>query len=126
MPWTLEVRRPPRVELEHHVRDGLEEPAVVCDDHDSRVERLQLALEPFEAFDVQVVRRLVEEQEIRVAAERTRERGARQLTAGESLELAIELLLRETEPAHDGGRALAPVVAAGMLEPRLCFAVPAN
>ena len=43
------------------------------DEDDSRVERLQLLLEPFEAGDVEVVRRLVEQQEIRVAAERARE-----------------------------------------------------
>ena len=91
-----------------------------------RVERLQLALQPLEAFDVEVVGRLVEEQEVRIAAERARERGARQLAAGEGLELAVELLVREAETAHDRGRALAPVVAAGMLEPRLRLAVPAN
>src|SRR6476620_8372596 len=73
-----------------------------------------------------MVRRLVEEQEIRIAAERTRERGARQLPAGESLELAIELFVCEAEPAHNGGRTLAPVVAAGMLEPGLRLSVPAN
>jgi hypothetical protein len=50
------------------------------------VERLQLALEPLEALDVEVVRRLVEQQQVGVAAERARERGARQLAAGERLE----------------------------------------
>ena len=35
-------------------------------------------------------------------------------------------LVREAEPAHDGGCALAPVVAAGVLEPRLRLAVAAN
>ena len=55
------------------------------DEDDRGVERLQLALEPLEALDVEVVRRLVEEQQIRVAAERARERGARQLSPPENV-----------------------------------------
>ena len=47
-------------ELEHAVRDGLEEPAVVRDEDDPRVQRLQLLLEPLQVGDVEVVRRLVE------------------------------------------------------------------
>src|SRR5439155_10274707 len=78
------------------------------------------------AFDVEVVGGLVEEQEIRIAAERACERGTCQFAAREGLELAVELFIREAEPAHDGGRALAPVIAARMLEPRLRLAVPAN
>ncbi|MDX6518293.1 MAG: hypothetical protein QOF50_1139 [Gaiellaceae bacterium] len=62
VPRSREVRRAAVIELEHGVRDRLEEPAVVRDQDDRRVERLQLALEPFEARDVQVVRRLVEEE----------------------------------------------------------------
>ena len=97
VPGALEVRRASRVELEHHVRDGLEEPAVVRDDHDPGVERLQLALQPLQAFDVEMVRRLVEQQEIRIAAERARQRRARELAARERLELAVELLVGEAE-----------------------------
>ncbi len=73
----------PAVELERRRRHRLEEPAVVRDEDHRRVERLQLALEPLEARDVEMVRRLVEQQQVGVAAERARERGARQLAAGE-------------------------------------------
>ena len=59
-------------ELEHRRRHRLEEPAVVRDEDDRRVERRQLALEPLEALDVEVVRRLVEQQQVGVAGERAR------------------------------------------------------
>ena len=86
VPRAGEVGRTTGFELEHCIADGLEEPAVVRDDQDSRVERLQLALEPFEALDVEVVGRLVQEQEIGVAAEGAPQRCAGQLTAGERLQ----------------------------------------
>ena len=76
-------------------------------------------LEPLEACDVEVVRRLVQEQEIRVAAEGARERGARQLAARERVEPPVEVGVREAEPAHDGGRPVAPAVATRVLEARL-------
>src|SRR5262249_6678957 len=60
VPRACEERRASGFELEDGGRNRLEEPAVVRDDDDAGVERLQLALEPFEARDVEVVRRLVE------------------------------------------------------------------
>ena len=66
-----------------------------------------------------MVRRLVEQQQIRVAAEGSRERGTRELAAGECLEGPVEIRLGEAEPTGNGGGALAPGVAAGVLEPRL-------
>ena len=60
-------------DLERRRCDGLEEPPVVRDENHRSIERLQLALEPLEARDVQVVRRLVEQEEIGVASERARE-----------------------------------------------------
>jgi len=45
-----------------------------------------------------VVRWLIEKQQIRIAAERPRERGACQFAAGERVELAVELLVCEAEP----------------------------
>ena len=93
------------------------------DEDHGRVERGELALEPLEVRDVEVVRGLVEEEQIGVAAERAGERGARQLAARERAQRAVEVLLREAEPAHDRGRAVAPRVAAGVLEPRLRLGV---
>src|SRR5439155_1067832 len=81
------------------VRDRLEEPAVVRDDHDPSVQRLELAREPLEALDVEVVRGLVEQEQIGIAAERPRERRARQRAAGERLQLAVEMVVVAAEPA---------------------------
>ena len=117
VPRAGEEHRLAVVELEHRGRHGLEEPAVVRDEDDRGVERSQHALEPLERLDVEVVRRLVEQQQVGLRGERARERGARQLAAGEGRERPVEVVVREAEPAHDGRRAVAPVVAAGVLEP---------
>ena len=96
------------------------------DDEDARVQRLQLALEPFEAGDVEVVRRLVEKEQVRVAAERACEGGACQLAAGEGVEQPVEVVVGEAEAAHDGRRPVAPGVPASVLEPGLRLRVAAQ
>ena len=111
------------LELEHGRRDRLEEPAIVRDEDDGGVDRRELLLEPFHRGHVEVVGRLVEEEQIRPAGERSRERGARQLAAGEGLERAVEVGVREAEAAQDCGGVVAPAVAARVLEPRLRLAV---
>ena len=95
-------------------------------EHDRGVDRRQLALEPFEALDVEVVGGLVEQEQIRVAGERAAERGAGQLAAREGRELAVEVLVAEAKAAENRRGAVAPVPAAGMLEPRLRCAVAAH
>ena len=90
------------------------------DEHDGRVELDERLLEPLERLDVEVVRRLVEQQQVGVAGERARQRRARQLAAGERLELAVEVgLVLEAEAAHHRRRAVSPGPAARVLEPRL-------
>ena len=83
----------------------------------------ELLLEPLDRGHVEVVRRLVEQQQVGAARERACERRARQLAAGERVEAAVEVGVGEAEPAQDGGRAVAPVVAASVLEARLGLAV---
>ena len=73
-----------------------------------------------------MVRRLVEEQQVGLRCEGARERCARELAAGERLERPVEVGAREAEAADDGGGAVAPVVAAGVLEPRLRVGVAAE
>ena len=126
VPRPREVEAAAALELEHRRRHRLEEPAVVRDEDDGGVDRRQLALEPLEALDVEVVRRLVEQQQVGVARERAAERGARQLAARERLELPVEVVVAEAEPAQHRRGAVAPVPAAGVLEPRLRLAVAAH
>ena len=96
------------------------------DEHDGGVERCELPLEPLEVLDVEMVRRLVEEQQVGVAGERARERCARQLAARERVERPVEVGVAETEPAEDGGGPIAPRPPAGVLESRLRLAVAAK
>ena len=126
VPGAREVEAAPAFDLEHRGRHRLEEPAVVGHEHDRGVDRRQLALEPFEALDVEVVGGLVEQEQIRVAGERAAERGAGQLAAREGRELAVEVLVAEAKAAENRRGAVAPVPAAGMLEPRLRCAVAAH
>ena len=83
VPRAREVERLAAFQLEHRRRHRLEEPAVVRDEDHRGVECLQHPLEPFERLDVEVVRRLVEQQQVGLRRERPRERRARQLAAGE-------------------------------------------
>ena len=89
------------------------------DEHDRGVERLQVRLEPLERLDVEVVGRLVEQQQVGIAGQRPRQRGARELAAGERRQRAVEVRVAEPEPVQRRVDALAPVVAAGVLELRL-------
>ncbi len=80
---------------------------------------MSVSLEPFEALHVEVVRRLVEQQEIGVAGERATQRRAGQLSAGERVQLAVEVLVAEAEAAEAGRCPLAPVPATAVLEASL-------
>ena len=84
-----------------------------------RVERLQVRLEPLQRRDVEVVGRLVEQQQVGIAGERARQRRARELAAGERRQRAVEVLVAEAEAVQRRVDRLAPVVAAGVLQPRL-------
>ena len=119
VPLAREVDRAAAVELEHRRRHRLEEPAVVRDEDHRGVDRREQPLEPLDRLDVEVVRRLVEQQQVGLGGERARQRGPRQLAARERRERPVEVGVGEAEAAHDGGGAVAPVVAARMLEPAL-------
>ena len=86
------------------------------DEDDGGVERDEVLLEPLERLDVQVVGRLVEEEQVWVAGERPCERAARELAAGEGGEAAVEVAVAEAEAVERAEGAGAPAIAAGMLE----------
>src|SRR5690606_446475 len=73
----------PAVELDDARGDAVEEGAVVRD-HDGRALARQQVLEEQDAVDVEVVRRLVEEEEVGLARERRGEGGALSLAAREA------------------------------------------
>ncbi len=64
--------------------EGFEHAAVVADQHDAGAQRGELALEPLDGGQVEVVGRLVEQQQLGGGGERAGERGAPGLAAGET------------------------------------------
>ena len=119
VPGALEELGLAGLELEHGRADRLEEPAIVRDEDDRGVERLQVRLQPLQRLDVEVVGGLVEQQQVGIARERARQRRAGQLAAGERLQRAVQVLVAEPEPVQRRVDRLAPVVPAGVLEPAL-------
>ena len=116
VPGAREEVRAAGCQLEHRGRNGFEEPAVVRDEDHRRVQRLELAFEPLQARDVEVVRRLVQQEQVRVPGQGACERRARELSSGERVEPPVEIRVDETEPSHGGRDPIAPPPAAGVLE----------
>ena len=71
------------VEPDRRAREPLQQPSVVADQHDSGAHRGQLALQPFDARQVEMVGRLVEQQDVGKRRQRPGERGAARLAAGQ-------------------------------------------
>ncbi len=120
-----------RIELEAgggqlgHRRDhAVQEVAVVGDDDHRAVVRVQVALEPAEGLEIEVVRRLVEEEERRALEQEPRERRPHPPAPRELAERAREVRLPEAEPAQDDPRLRLEPVAAERLEAMLEVAVP--
>ena len=104
------------VELEDARCDAVEEIAVMADEQHAAPIVAQERLEPLRHADIEMVRRFVEEEEIRLTHERLREADARLLPAGEMLDVFLEILLREAESERHAAQAALVVVAAEALE----------
>ena len=94
------------------------------DEDDRGIDRLELAFEPLEVLDVEVVRRLVEQEQVGAAGEGACERRPRQLPARERAERPVEVVIGEAEAANGRGCPVAPGPAARMFELRLRLRVP--
>src|SRR5690606_8130360 len=93
-----------------------EEVAVVRDDEAGAVPATEELLKPLEHLEVEVVRRLVEKEEVRVGQQRLGEGDSGLLATAEAGDGIIELVLREAEALQDFVGAVLDVVAAGGLE----------
>jgi hypothetical protein len=80
----------------------------VGDEHDGGVELDQRLLEPLQRFDVEMVRRLVQQQHVCAGRERAGERRARELATGERVERAVEVVVAKAETVRHRRRAVAP------------------
>src|SRR4051794_36078199 len=98
-PAALEPRRL-RVALEGEDvrRDAVEEPAIVRDHDGAAGELEQRVLERAQRVDVEVVRRLVEQQHVAAAAQQLREMHAVALAAGEVADALLLVAALEVEP----------------------------
>ena len=85
------------VHLHDDARERLEQVAVVRDEHERAAVELEVALEPVDGGEVEVVGRLVEQEEVRLARKHARELRAHAPAAGEGRERLRELLHGEAE-----------------------------
>ena len=106
----------PRVDLDDPRHDAVEERAVVRDDDEAAGPPQQEPLEPVEPVEVEVVRRLVEQQHVEAREEDRREREPGRLTAGELRRRPVEVDV-EAELGADGACARVEVAAAERQEP---------
>ena len=124
----LEVALEPRhlrvaLEGEHVGADAVQEPAIVGDDHGAAGEVEQRLLERAQRVDVEVVGRLVEQQQVAAGLQQLGEVHAVALAAGEHADLALLVGALEVEAAHVRARVhlavadLDDVVAVGDLLP---------
>src|SRR5207249_3286158 len=91
------------VDLDHLLRDRVEEELVVARQEDGRVDVQEEALDRLDRVDVHVVRRLVEQQDILLLRVREGARGEdlRLLPAGEGAEPLVEELLADAQIIED-------------------------
>ena len=92
------------VEVEDLLRDVIEQIAVMADDENRRRAGLQIVGEPQHAFEVEIVRRLVEQQDVGLREQHRGERHAHPPAAGKFSERAALRGLVEAEPFEDPRR----------------------
>ena len=77
----VEAPRRAAIEPDGGLREVLQEAAVVADEHEGRARRLELGFEAFDGRDVEMVGRLVEQEDVGLGREHAGERGAPALAA---------------------------------------------
>ncbi len=114
--WRRVVFQAAKREIHGARRHPVKEVAVVGDNQAGAVPSSQELLEPFQHLKVKVVRRLVEQEQVRVSEKRLGEGHTRLLATAEPRDRIVELVLREAEALQDFVRAMLDVVATGRLE----------
>ena len=79
----LDAPRRAAVEPDRRARQRREEAPVVADDHQRGAPRVELALQPFDGGEVEMIGRLVEQQDVGRRRQHAGERGAARFAAGE-------------------------------------------
>ena len=107
----------PAVELEDPAGDVVEEVAVVGHGHDRALVALEMALEPGDRLGVEVVRRLVEEQQVRRREQQPAERDAATLATRERRHVAVAL--GKAQRVHGAVELLVEAPRVGAVDPVL-------
>src|SRR6476661_7921719 len=89
-------------EREHVRGDAIEKPAIVADDDGAAGKRQQRFLERSQRVDVEIVGRLVEQEQVRSALEKLGKMNAVALAAGERSDLSLLVAPLEVEPGNVG------------------------
>ena len=104
-------------ELPRRGADRVQEPAVVRHDQHRAAPRREVAREPVDAFDVELVRRLVQQQQLGRIEQQARERDPPTLASGEAGDRRLDALREELQPdaAHEPVEHAAKARVAGPL-----------
>ena len=103
--------------------DGVEKEPVVADEDDRMRIRVQVFLQPVARLEIEMVRRLVEQQQVRLAEQQLRERDAHLPAPGKRLRRTLEVGRLETEALEHRRRLQLDAVALAQPELILQIAV---
>ena len=109
----IEAARLAAVEPDRAARERREQAPVVADDHQRGAPGIEIALQPFDRGQVEMIGRLVEQQDIGVGRQHARQRGTARFAAGEFCRIFLPgkaELLQETT----GGMAVVTRPQAGL------------
>ena len=84
--------------------DGVQKEAIVADQDDRVRIRVQVRFEPVARLEIEVVRRLVEQEQVRLAEQQLGQRDAHLPSAGERFGRPLEVGRREAEALQHGRR----------------------
>ncbi len=90
----------PPVQLPHLRGKRVEESAIVRHHHHRALPVREIALQPLHPGQVEVVRRLVQQEQVWLLQQESRQQGARLLTAAQLPNREVEVILLETEPGQ--------------------------
>ncbi len=111
------------VDLDHLVDDAVHEFAVVRGHHQRAVIAGKELLQPDQAFEVEMVARLVQQHHVGAHQQDAAQCHAHLPAAGEFADIGVHHLLAEAQAVQHLAGAAVQRVAAQRLEPRLCLAV---
>ena len=109
--------QPAVADLQHGPAAPVQELAVVGDQHEAAGAARQIALQPFARRQVEVVGRLVQQQQVGAAQQHPAERDAHLPAARQLADRPVAVGLIEPQAMHDGADLAVPFVVAAALQP---------